>query len=129
MPCNRPRKNTYLSWLKARAAKVEATVPSVPVIVHQGFWIRSPMKMRSPLRGLLTNITWAAPRRTQSMNCRTRGLSARDRQSHQQGIASAFDHWLAQKLRCTGMPQPGHFSFFNLAWGGRMKGLGVGVGT
>jgi hypothetical protein len=40
-----------------RAVKVETTVPRAPAIVHQGFWIRSPMKMMSPLRGLLTNIT------------------------------------------------------------------------
>lgn len=57
VPYNRPMEGTYLSWLKARAAKVETTVPSAPVIVHQGFWIRSPMKMMSPLRGLLTNTT------------------------------------------------------------------------
>lgn len=56
-PYNRPIESTYLSWLKARAAKVEATVPSAPAIVHQGFWIRSPMKMMNPLRGLLTKIT------------------------------------------------------------------------
>lgn len=96
---------TYLSWFKARAVKVETTAPRPPVIVHQGFWIRSPMKMMSPLRGLLTNITWAAPLRTQSVNWMLRGLSERQRQSHQQGpaCASLLDHWLARQPRQTGM--------------------------
>lgn len=39
------REELTLSWLKMRAVKVDTTVPRPPVIVHQGFWIRSPMKM------------------------------------------------------------------------------------
>ena len=104
-------RGTHLSWLKMRAVKVDTTVPRPPVIIHQGFWIRSPMKMMSPLRGLLANITWAAPLRTQSVNWKARGLSERDRQSHQQGCACASppDHWLAWQAKQTEARKWGHF--------------------
>lgn len=40
--------------------------------------MKSPTKMNSPLRGLLTNITWEVPRKIQSTSCTIRGLSGGD---------------------------------------------------
>lgn len=71
--------HTYLSWASNRAVKVEITVPTQPLRAHQGFWTRSPTRIRIPLMGLLTNTTWDMPRRTQSTNWSTCGLSGRDK--------------------------------------------------
>lgn len=68
----------YLSWLSNRAVRVDTTVPTQPLRAHQGFWTRSPTRIRIPLIGLLTNTTWDRPRRTQSTNWSTCGLSGRD---------------------------------------------------
>ena len=45
---------------------VAKSVPTKPLRAHQRFCRISPAKITRPLRGLLTNMTWAAPRRTQS---------------------------------------------------------------
>lgn len=69
----------YLSWLSKRAVRVETTVPTQPQRAHQGFWTRSPTRIRIPLMGLLTNTTWDMPRSIQSMNWSTTGLSGERR--------------------------------------------------
>lgn len=66
---------TYLSWLRMRAVKVDATMPTQPEMAHQGFCTKRPRAMRRPLRGLFTNITWDMPRSTQSRNWNTGDLS------------------------------------------------------
>lgn len=70
---------TYLSWLSKRAVRVETTVPTQPQRAHQGFWTRSPTRIRIPLMGLLTNTTWEMARSIQSMNWSTTGLSGETR--------------------------------------------------
>lgn len=69
----------YLSWLSKRAVRVDTTVPTQPQRAHQGFWTRNPVRIRIPLMGLLTNTTWDMPRRIQSMNWSTTGLSGEAR--------------------------------------------------
>lgn len=69
---------TYLSWLRTSAVSVDTVVPVQPVSIHQGLWMKSPTKMISPLRGLLTNITWEVPRKIQSTSWTIRGLSGGD---------------------------------------------------
>lgn len=66
---------TYLSWLRMRAVKVDAIMPTQPEMAHQGFCTKRPRAMRRPLRGLFTNITWDRPRSTQSRNWNTGDLS------------------------------------------------------
>lgn len=48
------------------ADTVDARVPSRLFRAHQGFCRKRPAVMSSPLRGLLTNMTWATPRKIQS---------------------------------------------------------------
>jgi hypothetical protein len=40
-----------------RAVRVDTMIPRQPEMAHQGFWMKRPMIMRMPLRGLFTNIT------------------------------------------------------------------------
>lgn len=74
----RTQGTTYLSWLRANAVNVDTVVPVQPVSIHHGLWMKRPTKMISPLKGLLTNITWEVPRKIQSTNWTIRGLSGGD---------------------------------------------------
>lgn len=76
--CMRTGGATYLSWLRASAVNVDTVVPVQPVSIHQGLWMKSPTKMISPLRGLLTNITWEVPRKIQSTSWTIKGFSGGD---------------------------------------------------
>lgn len=74
----RMQGTTYLSWLRASAVNVDTVIPVQPVSIHHGVWMKIPTKMISPLRGLLTNITWEVPRKIQSTSWTIRGLSGGD---------------------------------------------------
>lgn len=106
---------TYLSWPRARAVNVDTVVPVQPVSRHQGLWMKSPTKIMSPLRGLLTNITWEVPRKIQSTSWTIRGLSGGDqittlaiRHHFSKARSSPTSRFLATELRrcITGTVKP-----------------------
>lgn len=60
------------------ADMVDTTVPSRLFRAHQGSCRKRPVVMRSPLRGLLTNMTWATPLKIQSSSWITKTRPVRD---------------------------------------------------
>ena len=64
--------------LSKMADTVETAVPSRLLRPHQGFCRKRPIRMRRPLRGLLTKMTWATPRKMQSSSWITTNCPVRD---------------------------------------------------
>lgn len=81
----------YLFWPRMRAEIVANKVPTKPLSAHHRFCRISPAKMISPLRGLFTNITWAAPLNTQSriwrrINCPEQGNHVREHGRYKENL-------------------------------------------
>ena len=87
------------------ADTVDTTVPSRLFRAHQGSCRKRPVVMRSPLRGLLTNMTWATPLKIQSSSWITKTRPVRD-------------GWTSFKLSITKRLKPGPYiyMFWCVSW-------------